>query len=195
MVVISTQILEEMEQLRARRQRIRTCALELTPTLSILRPHPSLFLFRALSFLAAAPPTFWPLKVQPTLSQFLALSLAPSAIPFLDDDPTLASDAAKRRKIFDKLEKHMTLLLGSALKLEGGEEVVRIGQEDLRLLEEEAQRRVGGRKQVDEREEGFEIDVIGVRGVAEKGRVRSRSHEVSEKPPGDAQAVLARERN
>jgi hypothetical protein len=130
-------------------------------------------------FLAAAPPTFWPLKVQPTLSQFLALSLAPSAIPFLDDDPTLASEAAKRRKIFDKLEKHMTLLLGAALKIEGGEEVVRIGQEDLRLLEEDTQRRAGKMKVIDDAEEGFEIDVIGVRGVAEKGRVRSRSHEVS----------------
>jgi hypothetical protein len=134
-----------------------------------------------LSFLATTPDSFWPQKVQPTLSQFLALSLSPSFIPYLDDDPALASDAAKRRKIFDKLEKHMTLLLGSAIKLEGGEEVVRIGQEDLRLLEEDARRRVGskGVKAEIEAEHGFEINVIGVRGVQDKGRVRHKSHEVS----------------
>jgi len=73
----------------------------------------------------------------------------------------------------------MTLLLGSALKLEGGEEVVRIGQEDLRLLEEDARRRVGNKAMNLEEGGTFAIDVIGVRGVAEKGRVRSRSHEVS----------------
>lgn len=72
----------------------------------------------------------------------------------------------------------MTLLLGSALKLEGGEEVVRIGQEDLRLLEEDARRRVGNKAMNLEEGGTFAIDVIGVRGVAEKGRVRSRSHEV-----------------
>jgi len=81
----------------------------------------------------------------------------------------------------------MTLLLGSALKLEGGEEVVRIGQEDLRLLEEDARRRVGNKAMLNgggEEDGTFAIDVIGVRGVAEKGRVRSRSHEVSLKSRG-----------
>lgn len=75
----------------------------------------------------------------------------------------------------------MTLLLGSAIKLEGGEEVVRINQEDLRLLEEEARRKIGskGVRAEIEAESGFEINVIGVRDVRDKGRVRSKSHEVS----------------
>lgn len=73
----------------------------------------------------------------------------------------------------------MTVLLGSAIKVEGGEEVVRIGQDDLHVLEEEAKRRVkltGGVESVETPE--FEINVIGVRAIAEKGRVRSKSHEV-----------------
>lgn len=75
----------------------------------------------------------------------------------------------------------MTLLLGSAIKLEGGEEVVRIGQADLARLEDEAVRRVEGGRRAREKEgmeeDGFAIDVVGVRLVAEKGRVRQRSHE------------------
>ncbi|CDZ98138.1 Membrane coat complex Retromer, subunit VPS5/SNX1, Sorting nexins, and related PX domain-containing proteins [Phaffia rhodozyma] len=140
------------------------------------------FMFRqfvlTFPFLTAAPASFWPHKVQPTLSQFLALSLAPSSIPFLDDDPSIATDAAKRRQIFDRLEKHMTVLLGSAIKVEGGEEVVRIGQDDLHVLEEEAKRRVQLTGGVENKESPeFEINVIGVRGIAEKGRVRSKTHE------------------
>jgi hypothetical protein len=77
----------------------------------------------------------------------------------------------------------LTLLLGSAIKIEGGEEVVRIGQEDLRKLEEDAKRRIGARAKIAVFEKGFSIDVIGVRGVTEKSRVgRSKSHEVRPGP-------------
>lgn len=150
------------------------------PDLPFLR-----FMFRqfilTFPFLSAAPANFFPDKLQPFLSQFLSLSLNESSIPFskLSGEPEAEdADFVKRRRIFEKLEKHMTLLLGNAIKLLGGEEVVRIGQEDLRKLEDEARRKVEGMKVKEgDQEEFFEINVIGVRNVSEKGRVRSRSHE------------------
>lgn len=58
----------------------------------------------------------------------------------------------------------MTLLLGNAIKVEGGEEVVRITQQDLAVLEREAQARFQASKPGLAAQTGdFEINVVGVR--------------------------------
>lgn len=131
-------------------------------------------------FLKAAPDTFWSAKVQPFLSSFLAIS--PST-PADQDDPTWTpeekKEAVERKKLWIKLEKHMALMFGAGMKLIGGEEVVRIGQAELRRLEELSEARRRKLKQMEEdRGTGFEVNVVGVRVVSEKHRVRHKSHEV-----------------
>jgi hypothetical protein len=151
-------------------------------------------------FLANAPPTFWYQKVQPFLTSFLAISqtrLSP-AVMSLNTDPSgssttgttgepdltlLSEDELKeyleRKKLWDKVTKNLAMLFGTGVQLKGGEEVVRIGQKELNRLEEQAEAR---RRKFREREEkvgtGFDVNVICVRTVTEKGRVRNRSHDV-----------------
>lgn len=131
-------------------------------------------------FLKAAPDTFWSAKVQPFLSSFLAIT--PST-PVDHEDPTWTPEekreAVERKKLWIKLEKHMALMFGAGMKLVGGEEVVRIGQAELRRLEElsEARRRKL-RQMEDDRGTGFQVNVVGVRLVSEKTRVRHKTHEV-----------------
>ena len=139
-------------------------------------------------FLAAAPPTFWSGKVQPFVTSFLAINqtrLSPTAVSNGEPDLSLASEEElieyhARRKLWEKMQKQLAMLFGAGIKLTTGEEVVRIGQGDLRKLEiagEEA------RKKMLERQAkmgpGFDVNVICVRNVVEKGRVRSKNHDVS----------------
>jgi len=142
-------------------------------------------------FLAAAPPTFWSSKVQPFVTSFLAINqtrLSPTAFSKNADgepDLSLASEEElieyhARRKLWEKLQKQLGMLFGAGVKLTTGEEVVRINQNDLRKLEiagEEA------RKKNLERQAkmgpGFDVNVICVRNVVEKGRVRNKGHDVS----------------
>ncbi|KAJ9110469.1 hypothetical protein QFC19_001595 [Naganishia cerealis] len=152
-------------------------------------------------FLANAPPTFWYQKVQPFLTSFLAISQSrlspavmavntdqsessPSNAGFPEPDLTLLSEDElkeynERKKIWDKVTKNLAMLFGTGVRLKGGEEVVRIGQKELNRLEEQAEAR---RRKFKEREKvgtGFDVNVICVRTVTEKGRVRNRSHDVS----------------
>lgn len=147
-------------------------------------------------FLTNAPPTFWSHKVQPFLTSFLAISqmkLSPAAMSLNKENPdgsgepdlTLLSedeikDYYERKKLWDKVTKNMAMLFGVGVRLSNGEEVVRIGQRELNRLEEQAQAR---RKRLSEKEDkvgtGFDVNVICVRTVTEKGRVRNRSHDVS----------------
>lgn len=143
-------------------------------------------------FLANAPPTFWSHKVQPFLTSFLAISqmkLSPAVMSMEDSsaEPDLSLltedevvEYQERKKLWDKLIKNMAMLFGAGVQLSSGEEVVRIGQRELKRLEEQAEAR---RKRLREREDrvgsGFDVNVICVRTVTEKGRVRNRSHDVS----------------
>lgn len=94
-------------------------------------------------------------------------------------------EAQERKKLWVKVEKHLALMFGLGIKLTNGEEVVRIGQAELKRLEalqEERKRKWmekhGGQQYDEAQATGFEVNVIGVRLVVEKGRVRNRSHEV-----------------
>jgi hypothetical protein len=83
------------------------------------------------------------------------------------------------------MEKHSALMVSVGVKVVGGEEVVRIGQQDLRRLEEqqEIRRKRWTEQRQKELDQGggvmFDVNVVGVRTVVEKGRVRSKSHDVS----------------
>ncbi|WVF70932.1 hypothetical protein IAT40_005727 [Kwoniella sp. CBS 6097] len=147
-------------------------------------------------FLATAPPTFWSAKVQPFLSSFLATTGVAAHATLTEQEREVAEslmtkeerkEAQERKKLWAKVEKHLALMFGVGIKLTSGEEVVRIGQAELRRLEELQEER--RRKWVEKHggpqgatnamdpTQGFEVNVVGVRVVTEKGRVRHRSHE------------------
>lgn len=166
-------------------------------------------------FLTSAPPTFWSAKVQPFLTSFLASTGYTKTTSLTPEEQKLAEslmtkeekkEAAERLKLWDKVEKHSALMVGVGVKIVGGEEVVRIGQTELRRLEEAQMER---RRKLMERQRaqwgppppppgqggpsgqgqappqlafnaesaGFDVNVVGVRVVNEKGRVRNKSHE------------------
>ncbi|WRT65947.1 uncharacterized protein IL334_002898 [Kwoniella shivajii] len=144
-------------------------------------------------FLATAPPTFWSSKVQPFLSSFLSTTGVSAHATLSEKEREVAEslmtkeekkEALEKKKLWAKVEKHLALMFGVGIKLTSGEEVVRIGQSELRRLEELQEER---RKRWLEKHplaeqgldpsQGFEVNVVGVRVVVEKGRVRNRSHE------------------
>lgn len=144
-------------------------------------------------FLASAPPTFWSAKVQPFVSSFLSTTGVSAHATISPEDQALMREMMsaeerheqeERDKLWAKMEKHSALMVGVGVKVVGGEEVVRIGQADLRRLEEQQEIRrrkwLEQRRQVDN-DMMFDVNVVGVRTVMEKGRVRSKSHDVSYK--------------
>lgn len=156
-------------------------------------------------FLSTAPPTFWSAKVQPFLSSLLATTGYTRSSALSKEEQALSEslmnkeekhEMEERKKLWAKVEKHSGLMVGIGVKVVGGEEVVRIGQGDLRRLEEAAELRrrkvlgrhgQGGSGMASGLEglpppppdgAGFEVNVVGVRVVMEKGRVRHKRHEV-----------------
>lgn len=146
-------------------------------------------------FLRSAPPNFFSDKVQVFFDKFLERNISGT------DD---RDESTKRRKLSNKFENYFVLLLGSAIKVKGvGEDVVRISERDrLKMSAVEARRKAAlGRAAAspepldvpsDERpssshsaassssgspNSGFDINVVSVRNVVTKGRLRSRAHE------------------
>ncbi|KAG8691993.1 hypothetical protein FRC11_012339 [Ceratobasidium sp. 423] len=137
------------------------------------------FMFRQFAltfpFLAAAPKDFFPNKLQPFIASVVARNLSSATNLLESGDETQASDG---QQMLSKAEKHLALLLGAAMKLVENEEVVRLSQADLARIEKAAERRrrkaeaAGGK-----RPEVFDVNVIAVRAIMDKGRVRSKVHE------------------
>lgn len=75
-----------------------------------------------------------------------------------------------------RMEKHFGFLIGSGVRLVEKEEVVRLSQADLTRLDELRRKRMERQKKA---KVVFEVNVVCVRTVMERGRVRSRAHEVS----------------
>ncbi|ETW83931.1 hypothetical protein HETIRDRAFT_235512, partial [Heterobasidion irregulare TC 32-1] len=129
-------------------------------------------------FLAAAPRDFFPDKVQPFVASVLARNLSsPSSI--LGDGPDSASGSSSaednsQKKIMAKLERSLALFINYATKIAEREEVVRLAQADLDRLELLARRR---RARLARMQDVFDVNIVCVRTVVEKGRVRSRVHE------------------
>jgi hypothetical protein len=153
---------------------------------------------------------FWSAKVQPFLSSFLTTTGVIQRSSLTREEKIMAEslmskeekkEVAERAKMWNKIEKHGALMVGIGIKVVGGEEIVRIGQSELRRIEEDRETRrrewmakrgmspaVPGAPPPPSAGMVFEVNVVGVRVVAEKGRVRSKSHEVSSSLTGMSQA-------
>ncbi|KAF9567302.1 hypothetical protein CPC08DRAFT_740197 [Agrocybe pediades] len=120
-------------------------------------------------FMAAAPKDFYSQKLQPFAAAVLARNITPTSV--LDEGE---SDLATRKKLLAKVERNLSLFVNSATKLVEHEEVVRLTQADLDRLEVLSKKR---QKRLAKERDVFEVNVIGVRTVVDKGRMRSRAHE------------------
>lgn len=123
-------------------------------------------------FLASAPKDFFPDKVQPFLASLLSRNFSPTSV--LDDTPE-DSEEATRHRMLNKLERNISMLLTSATKLVEPEEVVRLTQSDLNRLEVLARKRAARERRS---KDTFDVNVVCVRSVTEKKRMRSKVHEV-----------------
>lgn len=121
-------------------------------------------------FMAAAPKDFYSQKLQPFVNAVLARNISPTTV--LDDGK---SEKATRKKLLAKVERNFSLLINAATKLVEPEEVVRLTQADLDRLETLSRRR---QEQLAKKKNFFDVNIVGVRTVVEKGRMRSRAHEV-----------------
>lgn len=124
-------------------------------------------------FLASAPKDFFPEKLQPFFASVLSRNLASTNVL---DESSEDVELATRQKVLAKMEKQFGLLLGTATKLVEAEEVVRLTQADLNRLEAIAKKRKA--KQV-KNKDVFEVNIVCIRAVVVKGRVRSKVHEAS----------------
>ncbi|KAI0796654.1 hypothetical protein C8Q75DRAFT_802341 [Abortiporus biennis] len=122
-------------------------------------------------FLAAAPKDFFPEKLQPFMASMLSRNLALDSV--LDLNPDNSEEAA-RYKVQVKLQRQFAMLMTSGTKLVEEEDVVRLTQRDLNRLENLARRRAAKFAKL---KDTFEINVVCVRTVIERGRVRNRAHE------------------
>ncbi|GAC97055.1 conserved fungal protein [Pseudozyma hubeiensis SY62] len=128
-------------------------------------------------FLRSAPPNFFSDKVQVFFDKFLERNISGTE----DRD-----ESTKRRKLTTKLEKYFVLLMGSAIKVKAvGEDVVRISERDRAKMDAVESRRkaalgragAASARDDDDASSGFDINVVSVRNVVVKGRLRSRAHE------------------
>ncbi|THH01660.1 hypothetical protein EW026_g1070 [Hermanssonia centrifuga] len=95
-----------------------------------------------------------------------------SAAP-LDTDPENTEEQARFR-VLAKLERNFAMLLTSGTKLVEEEDVVRLTQKDLDRLEMMARKRAAREKRM---KDVFEVNIVCVRTIVEKKRVRSKAHE------------------
>lgn len=122
-------------------------------------------------FVAAAPKDFYSQKLQPFVAVLIARGLTPTSA--LDDE---VEEDALQRKILQRMERNLSLFLGSAVRLVEAEEVVRLTQADLNRLEAVTAKRERRRARS---KDSFDVNVVTVRTVVEKGRLRNRAHDVS----------------
>ncbi|KAF9462670.1 hypothetical protein BDZ94DRAFT_1260957 [Collybia nuda] len=125
-------------------------------------------------FMAAAPKDFYSDKLQPFAASVLARNLSPTSVLDQDDDGDGTSEQATRKKLLAKVERNLAMFVGAATKLIEREEVVRLNQADLDRLEALSRKR---RARSHKPKDIFEVNVIGVKTVVDKGRMRSRAHD------------------
>ena len=127
-------------------------------------------------FLDEAPKDFFPDKLQPFAASVLSKNLSPTSI--MDEDAELIGEASKstRKKLLTKAERSLSILLSSGTKLVEPEQVVRLSQADLNRLEAIAKSRLTRERKS---RDALDVNIICVRTVISKGRVRSKAHDVS----------------
>jgi len=126
-------------------------------------------------FMAAAPKDFYSQKLQPFVAALLQRNLTQTSL--LADEE---AEQATRKKLLGKIERNLSLFLGAATKLVEKEDVVRLTQTDLDRLEALSKKR---QARLAKSNDSFEVNVVGVRVVVDKGRMRSRAHEVCLRSP------------
>ena len=126
-------------------------------------------------FLDGAPKNFFPDKLQPFAASVLSKNLSPTSI--MDEDTEQIGEASKstRKKVMTKAERSLSILLSSGIKLIEPEQVVRLSQADLNRLEAIAKNRLARERKS---RDAIDVNIICVRTVISKGRVRSRAHDV-----------------
>ncbi|KAG2367358.1 hypothetical protein BDR07DRAFT_1479232 [Suillus spraguei] len=120
-------------------------------------------------FLAAADKSFYSDKLQVFVASALAKNISPTSLLEDENDPKAA-----RLKLLDKLERNFALFFSAGTKLVEQEEVVRLNQHDLDRLEQLAKKR---QSRLAKHRDVFEVNIVCVRTVTDKGRMRSRVHE------------------
>lgn len=140
------------------------------------------FMFRkfvlSFPFLASAPKDFFPEKLQPFMASMLSRNLS-SASP-LDNTPE-DSEQVARFKLLAKIERNFSVLLTSGTRIVEPEDIVRLTQKDLDRLEHLAKKRANRERKL---KDLFEVNVVCIRTVVEKKRVRNKAHEVCvQRPP------------
>lgn len=123
-------------------------------------------------FMASAPRDFYSQKLQPFMASMISRNMSASSV--LNDEDE--GEQTTRKKVLKKAEKNLSLFFCSATRLIEREEVVRLTQVDLDRLEALTGRR---QRRVKKDMAWFDINVVCVRTVVDKGRVRSRVHDVS----------------
>ena len=126
-------------------------------------------------FLDEAPKNFFPDKLQPFAASVLSKNLSPTSI--MDEDAELMGEPSKstRKKLLTKAERSLSMLLSSGTKLVEPEKVVRLSQADLNRLEAIAKNRIARERKS---KDSLDVNIICVRTVISKGRVRNRAHDV-----------------
>jgi hypothetical protein len=131
------------------------------------------FIFRqfvlTFPFMAAAPSDFYSHKLQPFVAAVVSRNLSSSVF---DDADT---EQASQKKTLARLERHLSLFMGGATKLIEPEEVVRLTQSDLDRLDLLSKKR---QARIAKTSDTFEINIVSVRTVLDRGRIRNRVHDV-----------------
>lgn len=146
-------------------------------------PHISLpflrYIFRqfvlTFPFLDEAPKNFFPDKLQPFAASVLSRNLSPTSI--MEEDAEQMGEASKstRKTLMAKAERSLSILVSSGIKLAEPEQVVRLSQADLNRLEAIAKSRLARERKS---KDAIDVNIICVRTIVSKGRVRSRAHDV-----------------
>ena len=122
--------------------------------------------------MASAPSNFYSDKLQPFMGAMFSRNLTATSV---FDDSDEGEHSTTRLSVLARLERNFSLFLGAATKLVEDEQVVRLNQSDLEHLEAMAKKREARNLK---HKDIFEINIVSVRTVVDKGRVRSRVHEV-----------------
>ena len=120
--------------------------------------------------LAAADESFYSDKLQVFVASALSRNISTSSLLEDESDPK-----APRLKLLDKVERNLALFFSAGTKIVEPEEVVRLNQSDLDRLERLAKNHLA---RLAKHRDMFEVNIVCVRTVTDKGRVRSRLHEV-----------------
>ncbi|KAJ3741102.1 hypothetical protein DFH05DRAFT_1403872 [Lentinula detonsa] len=133
------------------------------------------FMFRqfvlTFPFMASAPSNFYSDKLQPFLGALLSRNLTATSV---FDDRNEHDSTTTSVNVLARIERNLSLFLGATTKVAEPEEVVRLNQSDLDHLEALAKKREARNLK---HRDIFEVNIVSVRTVIDKGRVRSRAHE------------------